>query len=60
MIKIDWFKLNLVLLPVITYVFFCDVISDLGTGVTWITLIKGLLIVFNIFELNGILKKIQK
>lgn len=59
MIKIDWFRLNLMLLPIITYVFFCDVVSDLGTGVTWITLIKGFLVVLNIYELNGMLKKIK-
>jgi hypothetical protein len=60
MIKVDWFKLNLILLPIITYVFTCDVLSDLETGVTWITLLKGLLIVLNIFELNTMFKKIQK
>lgn len=60
MIKVDWFKLNLILLPIITYVFSCDVLSDLETGVTWITLLKGLLIVLNIFELNTMFKKIQK
>lgn len=60
MIKIDWVKLNLMLLPILTYVFTCDVLSDLETGVTWITLLKGLLVVFNIFELNSMLKKIQK
>lgn len=60
MIKVDWFKLNLILLPIITYVFSCDVLSDLETGVTWITFLKGLLIALNIFELNTMFKKIQK
>lgn len=60
MIKIDWFRLNLVLLPVITYVFLSDVLTDLGTEITWVTILKGLLVVLNIYELNGILKQIKK
>lgn len=60
MIKIDWFRLNLVMLPVITYVFLCDVLTDLGTEVTWVTILKGLLVILNIYELNGILKQIKK
>jgi hypothetical protein len=60
MIKIDWFRLNLVMLPVITYVFLSDILTDLGTEVTWVTILKGLLVILNIYELNGILKQIKK
>lgn len=60
MIKINWFKLNLMLLPIMTYIFICDIIIDLSVGITWITLVKAFLIVFNILELNAMLKNLKK